>query len=1143
MSKSASSTRYPLWRRIIKILLWTVMALVLLVAGTLICCVNMLHPRHLTPLVERVASSQLQARVELARVALGLRATFPFLTIEADSLAVISRDMQDAPHSVRSALPAYADTLLTLRRLRGGISLTALAAGEISLSDIMIDEPAVNVVTGPGGLCNYNIVPSDSTDTGSTEIPTLRITRFELRNPRPMRYYDGSNPAAPDSLIVELRPAALTSDGAPQYTLNFGGNLHMPMLGEYNLWKLPFSFDGGLRWDPADPSRLRLENVSAAAAFVDSRFTADVDFADPLTLHELDFELRPVAIDTLLSCLSDSMRLAMPALAELHTDATAGLAVKLTRPFNTLTDSIPWADVVLDVPPCRVQMGPASFHDVEARMSCTLRGNDLSAATLDIRRLHVAGPATKLTLTGTLSDITDDPYFDGRIEGYSDLRRLPPRLLNLINGSLQGTLRADMNLSGRPSMFGRDGFHLLRASGRLSGSEIYWLGADTARAAYVRHASLDFGTSSSVAGADSLLHAVVKLDSASYLDHGISVRATGLSLGVGAANRHRSADTTVIIPMGGGLSIASMRVLSMGDSAGMVARDLRGRVTMRRYKGEERRPEFAVEMNGGRIAAGSPDVRFLLTDALIEATAHQLPLTGMQKKVRHTADSLHLRHPELPLDSVYALAARMHRRRPHKQPRVHAEVTTDDREIIDWGTSRGLRRLLTGWDLRGSVKAKRAALYTPSFPLRNRVRNFNVTFNTDSVLLNNVEYKVGHSDFTMSGRITNIKRAFTSRGWTQPLRMHFDVASDTVDVNQLAAAIFAGAAYNQRKQQTQHRQNLGSLEMDIENDELPLTRDSGEAAGPVLIPENIDAEISLSARNVLYSDLLLHDLTGSALMYDGRLNFHNLRAAGDLGSIDLSALYSAPKATDMQFGFGLVLEGFNVERFLHLVPAIDSIMPLMRDISGIIDANIAATVDVKPDMDLDLNTLNAAVRLQGDSLRLLDGETHRTLAKWLMFKDKNKNMIDSMSVELLIDKGMMELFPFVFNFDRYRLGVQGYNDMALNFDYHIAVLKSPLPFKFGITLKGNPDDYKVRLGKARFNERTAFTRPAVVDTTRVNLLRQIEGVFRRGVKNSRLTPLHFSTRPQAVTIDLHSDTLTRADSLVLMREGLIPQMQ
>ena len=157
-----------------------------------------------------------------------------------------------------------------------------------------------------------------------------------------------------------------------------------------------------------------------------------------------------------------------------------------------------------------------------------------------------------------------------------------------------------------------------------------------------------------------------------------------------------------------------------------------------------------------------------------------------------------------------------------------------------------------------------------------------------------------------------------------------------------------------------------------------------------------------------------------------------------------------------------------------------------------------------------------------------------------MFKDKKHDVIDSMSVELLVENGMMELFPFVFNLDRYRLGVQGFNDMAMNFDYHVAVLKSPLPFKFGITVKGNPDKYKIRLGKARFNERTAISRPAIVDTTRVNLLRQIEGVFRRGVANSRIAPLKFSTRPEAQTIDLSADTITHADSLMFIREGLIP---
>ena len=1138
---------YPLWRRLVKIALWTAMAAVLLVAGTLICLVSMLQPERLTPLVVRVANKELNADVAAERVELGLRSTFPFLTLRVDGLTVVSRDMKALPAELRAGLPEYADTLLTLRSLRGGINLGALAKGEIALSDITLDGAGVNIVTAADGTANYNITPpSEETDTTATELPALSLTRFEIRDPRPARYYDATAQGAPDSIIVVLRPAALAATKEPLYTLSFGGNLHMPMLGTYNLPELPFALDGGLRWDPKKPSRVQLENMSAAAAFVSTRLSADVEFAPVLTLRELDFELEPVRLDTLLSCLPDSMRQAMPVVKTLSTDARIGAGVRLTRPFNTLTDTIPYADVWLRVEPCEVALGSSRMHDVEARVTAHLRGDNLAAATVDIERLHTAGPATELTLRGTVSDIGSDPYFDGSLTGYSDLGRLPDVLLNLVGGSLQGTLRADLRLSGRPSMFGRDDFHNLAARGSLQGNGLYWLSDDTTRAAYVHSAKLQFGTSETLKTADgkradSLLQASILLDSLSYLDHDINVRATGFSLGAGASNRKMSADTTAIVPMGGTLKMTSLRVQSISDSIAVVARELGGRVTMRRYNGEARMPEFALDIAAGRLAVGSPDVRFMLTDAHIGADAHLLPQPERRKRIKHTADSLGKAHPELPLDSVYALAIAEHRRKAGARPRVHAETTANDREIIDWGTSRGLARLLTRWEMNGTVTAARAGLYTPAFPLRNRVRNFNLTFNTDSVRLNNVQYKVGRSDFTVSGRITNIRRALTSRTGRQVLRMDFDMVSDTVDVNQLAAATFAGAAYSQRR--AAGEATGLSVPDNADAGELPGHDDvaaADSAAGPVLLPGNVEAEVQLRANNILYSDLLLHNLSGSALMSNGRLNFHNLKASSDIGSVDLSALYSAPTEKDMQFGFGMVLKGFNIERFLKLVPAVDSIMPLMRDISGIIDANIAATVDLEPNMDLDLTTLNAAIRLEGEQLRLLDSETYRTMAKWLMFKDKKHDVIDSMSVELLIDKGMMEMFPFVFNLDRYRLGVQGFNDMAMNFDYHVAVLKSPLPFKFGITVKGNPDDYKIRLGKARFNEHTAIARPAIVDTTRVNLLRQIEGVFRRGVANSRIEPLKFATRPEAQTIDLSADTISRADSLVLIREGLIP---
>jgi len=1135
---------YPLWRRIVKIILWTAMAAVLFVAGTLLCTVSMLSPARLTPLVKRVANSALDADVDVSRVELGLRATFPFMTLRVDSLSVVSRDMRALPDSVRAALPSYADTLLCLRSFSGGINIASLAKGEINLSDIIVDAPTLNVVIAPDGTCNYRLMPPDSTaaDTARADLPALSFTRFELREPRAVRYYDATAPSGPDSIIVRLQPASLVSEGAPAYTLSFGGNLHMPLLGEYNLWAMPFALDGGLRWDPAEPYRVRLEGFQASAAFLHSLFSADVDFSGEPVVRELDVRLDPVPLDTLLACMPDSMRRSMPVLTALRTDAAVALGMRLSQPFNLVSDTIPHADVDLSVEPCRVVMGRSRMHDVELRLHASLHGDDIAAAVLDIERVHVAGPATSLTLSGTVSDIGPDPYFDGRLEGFSALERLPEPLLKLVQGTMQGTLRADLRLCGRPSMFSRSSFHRLLARGTLKGENICWQASDTLRMAFADNAVFSFGTQERGNGkdgqhVDSVLQAKISVDSVSYSDTDVSLRSTGLRFGVGASNRRRSADTTAIIPMGGGISIASLRVRSIPDSMVVAARNVGGNVVMKRFDGHQRLPEFNLRLNAARLAAGTPDIRLVLGDASITADAHRLPPTGLQLRVKRTADSLRREYPALPADSIYAMALRLNRPR---RSRAHSARPVDDREVIDWGTSRGIARLLTRWSFGGSLSAAKAGFYTPAFPLRNRMANFNLRFNNDSVCVDSVRYKVGRSDFNITGRITDIRRALTSRRGRRALRMDFDVSSDTIDVNQLAAATFAGAAYSQRRAAGA----AGLNEMSDMSEQAVLSGGSDTVAadsvsGPLLIPTNIAAELRIRARNIIYSDLLLHDFSGSALMNSGHLNLRDLHASSDIGSVDLSALYSAPSVRSMQFGFGMVLKGFRVERFLRLVPAIDSIMPLMRDISGIIDANIAATVDVEPNMDLNLPTLNAAVRLEGDSLRLLDGATYKTMAKWLMFKNKNNNLIDSMSVEMLIDKGMMELFPFVFNFDRYRLGVHGYNDMLLNFDYHVAVLKSPLPFKFGITLKGNPDDFKVRLGKARFNERTAVERPAIVDTTRVNLLRQIEGIFRRGVAGSRIDPLKFGSRPVRRQFDIEADTVSHADSLLLKREGIL----
>ena len=61
----------------------------------------------------------------------------------------------------------------------------------------------------------------------------------------------------------------------------------------------------------------------------------------------------------------------------------------------------------------------------------------------------------------------------------------------------------------------------------------------------------------------------------------------------------------------------------------------------------------------------------------------------------------------------------------------------------------------------------------------------------------------------------------------------------------------------------------------------------------------------------------------------------------------------------------------------------------------------------------------------------------------LMFKNKERNLIDSVAVDFRIKDGMIEVFPFLVEVDRYKVAVGGEHKIDMTFNYHISVLKSP----------------------------------------------------------------------------------------------------
>lgn len=109
----------------------------------------------------------------------------------------------------------------------------------------------------------------------------------------------------------------------------------------------------------------------------------------------------------------------------------------------------------------------------------------------------------------------------------------------------------------------------------------------------------------------------------------------------------------------------------------------------------------------------------------------------------------------------------------------------------------------------------------------------------------------------------------------------------------------------------------------------------------------------------------------------------------------------------------------------------------------------------------------------------------------------------------------------------------------MDLDYHVAVLKSPLPFKFGVNIKGKPGHLKFRLGRANFNEnRVAFSHQ-LTDTLRMNLVNEIKEVFQFGARNGKRTRLLMESPKYAEGEFSVADTLTHADSVIFIQGGAI----
>lgn len=449
-------------------------------------------------------------------------------------------------------------------------------------------------------------------------------------------------------------------------------------------------------------------------------------------------------------------------------------------------------------------------------------------------------------------------------------------------------------------------------------------------------------------------------------------------------------------------------------------------------------------------------------------------------------------------------------KRNPKVPRIESRLQIDSLRVRSMGNRLNMakadiclnanrnRRNEKIWIPSGYIDFEGLRAYTPCFPLRMSMPGTRIHFNRKEIQLDSARLRLGRSDVRLTGSVTNLWRAFFRH---DTLYASLAVKSRMINCNQLMRALDAGTTY-MNKAAEERKETVTSDEEDM--DSLAVVSDTLEYAGRnsvFVVPPGIDFLFRMDIDRMIFGKLLMNDIRGEVRMKNQCIELSDLSLRSAAANMDATAIYRATDTLRAYTGFALKMHDIRIDSLVRMLPSIDTLFPMLRSFEGEVDFHVSAESWLDSTFMVDLPTLRAAAYLDGHDLVLMDGETFAEISKMLWFKNKKRNMIDSISVDVLVRDGVVEIFPFLLEIDRYKVAVGGEHNIDMSFKYHVSLLKSPLPFRAGVDISGTLEKMKFRVTKAKYKDWFIPSRKANVDSAQLNLRQRIRTILRDGGHN------------------------------------------
>ena len=1155
-------------RTILKIAAWVAgIWLVLILAVQLV-----LSSSILTGLINKYGDQFIDGDISFGKAQVSLLKRFPKVTMTLEDFSITypaerydSLEKAGAQgHMLYHGCSDIADTLASFKEFSASVRVLPLLKGDIHIPHVSLVKPRIFAHSYDENNANWNIFKTGSeeeieeTDSTSSEMPGISLGHISLSEHPHIVYTDSK-----DTIFAMIDLAKLTFDGKLHTgkmskariglhmdSMFVAGRLgrdtvamgldrlrihehkdHMDFSADakaflatraFGRMRVPISMEGAVSFPKDTVTAISLKEFNANIATIPIHAHADVRLHEGKTGVQANVRIDDCDVQTILT---EYLAGFIPEAKLVATDAKLSLAADIDGYYDHTTGALPNISATLTVPDSGIKYEPFP-HDVKLGLQALAQTDASGKVNVDIDRAMVSTVGMHLLASAGAQDLlSNDPMLvvDGTATASLDsLQTFLPDTLDLhASGNLAAMIKGEARLSHL------DIYNFSRADldGYLTLSDIsIEMPSDTISVA-IDSIGITLGPEEIISRRDASrkfrLLALNGYMSNADVEYG-TMTLDGSDIRLSAKNSIPEGDDTTKISRLGGTLSAEKLMLKDAEGTSINLDQTANSFHMLPKRGQPTVPMLTFSSTNKRITLITSANRAILTDSKIRASA---AMNTMERKAKREAfmDSLARVYPTVPKDSL--MRHMMKQRGPREVPEWMQEEDFKKSDI-DIRLDETMAKYFREWDLNGSIDVRTGIVMTPYFPLRNIIKGFNLGFNNNEISIDSMKFVSGESEIAAKGKLTGLRRALLGRG---VMNLDVDITSGGMNANELLRAYNAGSSFNP--------EDLKGME-DASNSEFfkMVTTDTttvSEEIQLIVVPANLTANISVNAADIIYSDLDISSLTAELVMKERCVQITNTSAKTNMGDMSFDAFYSTRTKKDLKAGFSLGLKDITAERVIALMPSADTLMPLLKSFKGLLNCQMACTAQIDTNMNIITPSINGVMRIEGDDLSISDNELFRTLARKLLFKNKKEGKIDHMTVEGLIKDNVVEVFPFVLKVDRYTLAMSGLQNLDMSFKYHVSVLKSPFLIRLGIDLYGPDfDNFKFKIGKAKYKTTKIPVFSAVIDDTRINLLSSIKGIFEKGVEAA------ISENEQQTAINEHKQNIGYVNAVDMQLEEL-----